>query len=49
MLEGASNLRRGGVTRADSPVKGVLRGGRLVGAKTLLRRLGAIAELVVRE
>ena len=43
MLEGASNLRRG-VTKANSLVKGFLGRGRLVGAKTLLRRLGAIAK-----
>ena len=44
MLEKASNLRRGGVTRANSLVRRVLGGGRLVEAKTLLRRLGAIAK-----
>ena len=51
MLEGASNLRRGGSTTEDVEglVVAVLRGGRLVEAETLLRRLGAIAELVVRE
>ena len=43
MLEGASDLRRG-TTRADSPVRGFSGGGRSVGAKTLLRRLGAIAK-----
>ena len=47
MLEGASNLR-GGVTRANSLVRGVLGGGRSAKAETLLRRLGAIAESVVR-
>ena len=49
MLEGASDLRRGGITRADSLVRGVLGGGRSVGAETLLRRFSAIAESVVRE
>ena len=50
MSEEASNLRRrGSVTEANSLVKGVLGGGRLVGAETLLQRLGAIAELVVRK
>ena len=44
MLEEASNLRRRGVTKANSLVKVVLGGGRSVGAETLLRRLGAIAE-----
>ena len=51
MLEEASNLRRGGSTTEDVEglVVAVLRGGRSVGAKTLLQRLGAIAKLVVRE
>ena len=43
MLEGASNLRRG-TTRADGLVRGVLGGGRLVGAETLLRRFSTIAK-----
>ena len=43
MSEGASDSR-GGVTGADGPVRGVLGGGGSVGAETLLRRLGAIAE-----
>ena len=51
MLEEASNLRREGSVTED--VEGlavaVLRRGRLVGAETLLRRLGAIAELTVKE
>ena len=45
MLEGASDLRRGGsATEANGLVRGVLGGGRSVGAETLLRRLGAIAK-----
>ena len=49
MLEEASNLRRrGSVTEADGPVRGVLGGGRSVGAKTLLRRFSTIAKPVVR-
>ena len=48
MLEKASNLRRS-TTRANSLVRRVLGGGRSAKAKTLLRRLGAIAELTVRE
>ena len=43
MSEGASDLRRG-ATGADGPARGFLGGGRSVGAKTLLRRLGAIAK-----
>ena len=51
MLEEASNLRRRGSTTEDIEglVVAVLRGSRSVGAETLLRRLGAIAELVVKE
>ena len=51
MLEGASDSRRGGSVTKDIEglVVAVSRGGRSVGTKTLLRRLGAIAELVVRE
>ena len=46
MLEGASNSRRGGsVTEGvEGLVVAVLRGGRSVGAETLLRRFSAIAE-----
>ena len=46
MLEGVSDLRRGGSVTKDveGPTVVVLRGGRSVGAKTLLRRLGAIAK-----
>ena len=44
MLEGASDLQRGGSTYTNGPARGVLGGGRSVGAKTLLRRLGAIAK-----
>ena len=44
MLEEASDLRRGGVTKADSPVRGVLGGGRLAKAKTLLRRFSTITK-----
>ena len=44
MLEGASDLRRGGTTEANSLARGVLGGGRSAKAKTLLRRLGAIAK-----
>ena len=44
MLEKASNLRRRGTTKANSLVRRVLGGGRLVGAETLLQRLGAIAK-----
>ena len=43
MSEGASDLR-GGVTGANSLVRRVLGGGRSVGAKTLLQRLGTIAK-----
>ena len=43
MLEGASDLR-GGVTKANSLVRGVLRVGRLAKAKILLRRFSAITE-----
>ena len=51
MLEEASDLRRRGSTTEDIEglVVAVLRRGRLVEAKILLRRLGTIAELVVRE
>ena len=50
MLEGASDLRGGGsVTEADSPVRGVLGGGRSVGAKTLLQRFSTIAKSAVRK
>ena len=46
MLEEASNLRRGGSVTKDVEglVVAVLRGGRSVGAETLLRRFSAIAE-----
>ena len=43
MLEGASDLR-GGATRADGPVRGVLEGGRSAKAETLLRRFSVIAK-----
>ena len=44
MLEKASNLRRGGVTRANSLIRRVLRVGRLAKAETLLRRFSVIAK-----
>ena len=45
MSEEVSDSWRGGsVTKANGLVKGVLGGGRLVGAETLLQRLGAIAK-----
>ena len=45
MLEEASNLRRRGTTKdVEGLVVAVLRGGRSAKAKTLLRRLGAIAK-----
>ena len=46
MLEGASNLRRGGSVTEDIEglVVAVLRGGRSAGAETLLQRFSAIAE-----
>ena len=46
MLEEASNLRRGGSVTEDIEglVVAVLRGGRLVGAKILLRRFSTIAK-----
>ena len=50
MLEGASNLRRGGsTTKTSSLVKGVLRRGRSAKAKILLQRFSIIAKLVVKE